>query len=307
MDAGGLVHTAAVAVAGATALSYGMDIAGVGTLTTDDYSLADSGGAPAAPTATLTAPASGSTLSGTVTFTASASSNVGVGKVDYLVDGVVVATGSTAPNYSATWDSSAVGDGAVTVTARATDSGGNQGTSSPVSMTVSNAASRGGNLLAGNASVETDTTGTVTPDCWQLGSSGTNTATWSRTSSAHTGSWAQTVTVSSYTSGDRKLVTSQGANACSPRIAPGSTYNLSAWYQSTQTAHIVAYYQNAAGSWVYWTQSPALAASSSWAQAAWTTAAAVPVPSMPVAFSFGVNIAAAGTLTTDDYSMTASG
>jgi Big-like domain-containing protein len=189
--------TAAVPAA-ATALSYGMDIAGVGTLTTDDYSLADSGGAPTAPTVTLTSPAPGSTLNGTVTFTASASSNVGVSRVDYLVNGQVVAAGSTAPSFSATWDSTTVGDGAVTVTARATDSGGNQGTSSPVSMTVSNAASRGGNMLA-NASLETDTTGTVTPDCWQLGSSGTNTATWSRNSGAHTGSWAQTVTISSYT------------------------------------------------------------------------------------------------------------
>jgi peptidoglycan/xylan/chitin deacetylase (PgdA/CDA1 family) len=289
--------------AGATGLSFGMDIAAVGTLTTDDYSLADSGGAPTPPTATLTGPATGSTLSGTVTFTSSASSNVGVSKVDYLVDGQVVATGTTAPSYSATWDSTTVGDGAVTVTARATDIGGNQGTSAPVSMTVSNAASRGGNMLA-NASLETDTSGTVTPDCWQLGGTGTNTYTWSRNSSAHTGSWAETVTISSYTSGDRKLVTSQLANACSPRITPGSTYNLGAWYQSTQTAHLVAYYENAAGSWVYWTQSPAFAASSSWAHATWTTPA---IPAGAVAFSFGVNIAATGTLTTDDYTMIAGG
>jgi peptidoglycan/xylan/chitin deacetylase (PgdA/CDA1 family) len=294
--------TAAVP-AGATGLSFGMNIAGVGTLTTDDYSLADSGGAPTPPTATLTGPVSGSTLSGTVTFTSSASSNVGVTKVDYLVNGQVVATGTAAPSYSATWDSTTVGDGAVTVTARATDTGGNQGTSAAVPMTVSNAASRGGNMLA-NASLETDTSGTVTPDCWQLGGTGTNTYTWSRNSSAHTGSWAQTVTVSSYTSGDRKLVTSQGANACSPRITPGSTYSLGAWYESTQTAHIVAYYQNAAGSWVYWTQSPAFAASASWAQATWTTPA---VPAGAVAVSFGVNIAATGTLTTDDYSMIAGG
>jgi peptidoglycan/xylan/chitin deacetylase (PgdA/CDA1 family) len=289
--------------AGATGLSFGMDIAAVGTLTTDDYSLADSGGVPTPPTATLAGPASGSTLGGTVTFTASASSNVGVTKVDYLVDGQVVATGTTAPAYSATWDSTTVGDGAVTVTARATDSGGNQGTSSPVSMMVSNAASRGGNMLA-NASLEADTSGTVTPDCWRLGGTGTSTYTWSRNSSAHTGSWATTVTISSYTSGDRKLVTSQLANACSPRITPGSAYSLGAWYQSSQTAHIVAYYENAAGSWVYWTQSPAFAASSSWAHATWTTPA---IPAGAVAFSFGVNIAATGTLTTDDYTMIAGG
>jgi hypothetical protein len=287
---------------GATALSFGMNIQANGTLTTDDYSLADSGGAPSAPTVSLTAPSSGATLSGTVAFSANASSSVGISKVDYLVNGQVVATGTTAPSFSASWDSTTVGDGPVTVTARATDAGGSQGTSSGVSMTVSNAASRGGNMLA-NASLETATGGS-TPDCWQLGGTGTNSYTWSRTSNAHSGSWAENVTISSYTSGDRKLVPSQGANACSPRITPGSTYNLGAWYQSTATAHIVAYYQNSSGSWVYWTQSPAFAASSSWAQASWTTPA---LPAGAVALGFGVNIAATGSLTTDDYTMTATG
>jgi peptidoglycan/xylan/chitin deacetylase (PgdA/CDA1 family) len=288
--------------AGATGLSFGMNIQAVGTLTTDDYSLSDSGGAPTAPTVSLSAPSSGATLSGSVSFSANASSSVGISKVDYLVNGQVVATGTTGPSYTATWDSSTVGDGAVTVTARATDNGGNSGTSTPVAMTVSNAASRGGNMLT-NASLETATGGS-TPDCWQLGGTGTNSYTWSRTSNAHSGSWAENVTISSYTSGDRKLVPSQAANACSPRITPGSTYHLSAWYQSTATAHIVAYYQNSSGSWVYWTQSPAFAASSSWAQASWTTPA---LPAGAVAFSFGVNIAATGSLTTDDYTMTATG
>jgi hypothetical protein len=195
-----------------------------------------------------------------------------------------------------------VGDGPVTVTARATDSGGNQATSSGVTATVSNAASRGGNMLA-NASVENYSSGTSVPDCWQqTGASGTNTFSWTKTSSAHSGNWAQNVTITAYTSGDRKLVTSQQANACSPRVTPGHTYNLSAWYQSNQPAHIVAYYLNASGTWVYWTQSPAMAASSSWAQAAWTTPA---VPAGATAVSFGLNLAAAGSLTTDDYSMTA--
>lgn len=288
--------------AGATGLSFGMNIQAVGTLTTDDYSLSDSGGAPTAPTVSLSAPSSGATLSGSVSFSANASSSVGIAKVDYLVDGQVVATSTTGPSYTATWDSSTVGDGAVTVTARATDNGGNQGTSTPVTMTVSNAASRGGNMLA-NASLETATGGS-TPDCWQLGGTGTNSFTWTRTSNAHSGSWAENVTISSLTSGDRKLVTSQGANACSPRITPGSSYSLGVWYQSTATAHIVVYYQNSSGAWTYWTQSPAFAASSSWTQATWTTPA---LPAGAVAFSFGLNLATTGSLTTDDYSMTANG
>lgn len=287
--------------AGATGLSYGLDIAATGTLTTDDYALTDSGGPPSTPTVSLSSPPGGSTLTGQVSFSANASSAVGVSKVDYLVNGVVVASSTNGPNFSASWDSSTVADGPVTVTARATDNGGNQGTSSGISANVANAASRGGNMLA-NASVETDTNGGQAPDCWQLGGTGTNGYTWSRTNNAHTGNWAENVTVSNYTTGDRKLVTSQQGGACSPRVTPGQTYNLSGWYQSTQPAHIVAYYQNANGSWVYWTQSPAQPAASSWAQASWTTPA---VPAGATAVSFGINIAAVGSLTTDDYSMTA--
>ncbi len=193
-----------------------------------------------------------------------------------------------------------MGDGPVTITARATDTGGNQATSAGVSATVSNAASRGGNMLA-NASLETDTGGGSTPDCWQQGGTGTNTYTWSRTSNAHSGNWAENVTITAYTSGDRKLVTSQQANACSPRVNAGSTYNVGGWYEANQTAHIILYYLNSSGSWVYWTQSPAFAASSSWANATWTTPA---VPAGATALSFGINIAAVGSITTDDYTMT---
>jgi len=287
---------------GATALSFGMNIAGAGTLTTDDYSLVDSGSGPTAPSVSLASPSAGSTLTGQATFSANASSSVGISRVDYLVNGAVVATSTAGPSFSATWDSSTVGDGPVTITARATDVGGSQATSSGVTATVSNAASRGGNMLA-NASVENYSSGTSVPDCWQqTGASGTNTFAWTKTSTAHSGNWAQNVTITSYTSGDRKLVTSQQANACSPRVTPGHTYNLGAWYQSNQPTHVVAYYQNASGNWVYWTQSPAMAASSSWAQAGWTTPA---VPAGATAVSFGLNLAAAGSLTTDDYSMTA--
>jgi polysaccharide deacetylase/Big-like domain-containing protein len=287
---------------GATGLSFGMNIAAAGTLTTDDYSLADSGGPPTTPTVSLASPSAGSMLSGQAAFSANASSPVGVSRVDYLVNGVVVASSSTGPSYSATWDSATVGDGPVTVTARATDNGGGQATSAGVAATVSNAASRGGNMLA-NASVESYSSGTSVPDCWQqTGASGTMTYTWAKTSNAQDGNWAQNVTITSYTNGDRKLVTSQAAGACSPRVNPGGTYSLGAWYQSSQSTHITVYYQNSSGSWVYWTQSPAFAASSSWAHATWTTPA---VPAGATALSFGLNIQAVGSLTTDNYSMTA--
>jgi len=283
---------------GATALSFGMEIDAAGSLTTDDYSLVDSGGGPSAPSVSLTGPSAGSTLTGPVTLSASASSSVGIARVEFLVNGAVVATGTSAP-WTATWDSSTVGDGPVTITARATDAGGTQATTGGTAATVSNAAQRGGNMLA-NASLEA-ATGSPVPDCWQLGGTGTSTFTWTRASTAHAGSWGENVTITGYTSGDRKLVTSQKADACSPRVSPGGTYQLGGWYQSTQPAHITAYYKNASGSWVYWTQSPAFAASSGWAHATWTTPA---VPAGATAVSFGINLAAAGSLTTDDYTMT---
>ena len=284
--------------AGATALSFGMNIQAVGSLTTDDYSLSDSGGPPSGPSVTLTSPASGDTLTGPVTFRADASSSVGIASVSYLVNGAVVAT-STTPPYTATWDSSTVGDGPVTVTAVATDVDGAQATSTGTAATIANAAQRGGNMLA-NASLEASADAAV-PDCWQQTGTGTNTATWTRTSNAHSGNWAEAVAITSYTSGDRKLLTSQAPGACSPRVNAGSTYNLGGWYESSQPTRVVVYYRNSSGKWTYWTQSPAFPASSGWAQANWTTPA---VPSGATALSFGLNIQAAGTLTTDDYSMT---
>ncbi|MGD0377334.1 MAG: Ig-like domain-containing protein, partial [Streptosporangiaceae bacterium] len=286
--------------AGATALSFGMDIEAVGTLTTDDYSLMDSGGPPSTPSVSLTGPAAGATLTGPVTLTANASSPVGIAKVDFLVDGVVVATATSSP-YTATWDSSTVGDGPVTVTARATDTSGNTATTAGQADTVSNAASRGGNLLA-NATLNTNTGGGSTPDCWQESNTSGNTQAWTYTPGAHSGNATENVTISAYSSGDSKLVTAQGTSACSPRVTPGSAYTLGGSYESSQPTHIVAYYQNASGTWTYWTESPAFAASSTWAQAAWATPA---VPAGATALSFGLNIAAAGSLTTDDYTMTA--
>ena len=283
--------------AGATALSFGLSLAATGTLTTTNYTM--TAGTPAAPTVSLTGPAAGSTLTGQVTFTANASSPVGISKVSFLVDGVVVATSTTSP-YTATWNSGTVGDGPVTVTAQATDTAGNTATTAGQADTISNAASRNGNLLA-NGTLATNTGGGTTPDCWHQSSTGTNTPTWSYTTNGPGGANAETLTISSYTSGSAQLVTTQNTSACSPRVTAGSTYTLGAWYQSTAPTHILAYYLNSSGAWQYWTESPAFAASTAGAQAAWTTPA---VPAGATALSFGLSLAATGTLTTTNYTMT---
>lgn len=80
------------------------------------------------PTVTLTAPAEGAPVSGAnVTFSANAADNVGVTKVEFLVDGAVVGTDTTATgnSFSVNWDSTATPDGRSTVTARAYDAADN--------------------------------------------------------------------------------------------------------------------------------------------------------------------------------------
>jgi hypothetical protein len=86
------------------------------------------------PTVTLTSPTTGATVHGVVTLTATASDDVGVGKVEYLVNGVVVAGKAVSP-YSFDWSSGA--SGPVTVTARSVDAARNTATSS-VTVTVDN-------------------------------------------------------------------------------------------------------------------------------------------------------------------------
>ena len=78
--------------------------------------------------------------------------------------------------------------------------------------------------------------------------------------------------------------------------APQSIFPQGTPARQREPTRIQAYYQNASGTWTYWTQSPAFAASSTW-----TTPA---IPAGATALSFGTNLAAAGSLTADDYIMT---
>jgi hypothetical protein len=77
-----------------------------------------------APAVELTAPTA---IGGTVTLSATASDGVGVGKVEFLVDGRVVAS-KAVPPYTVQWTPTAADDGPVTITARALDAAGNAGT-----------------------------------------------------------------------------------------------------------------------------------------------------------------------------------
>jgi len=92
-----------------------------------------------APVASVTSPASGATVSGTVSVAASATDAVGVTKVEFFLDGVLQATDTASP-YSWSWATTGSANGGHALVAKAYDAAGNVGTSSTVSVTVSNVA-----------------------------------------------------------------------------------------------------------------------------------------------------------------------
>ena len=89
------------------------------------------------PTATITSPASGSTLAGTVTAAVSASDDTSVARVDLYVDGAFYGSDTTSP-YGFAWNTSTTTNGPHTLTAKAVDGAGNVGTSATVTVTVNN-------------------------------------------------------------------------------------------------------------------------------------------------------------------------
>ncbi|OYT91145.1 MAG: carbohydrate-binding protein CenC [Burkholderiales bacterium PBB3] len=81
--------------------------------------------------------ASESGTSGTITLSATASDNVGVTRVDFLIDNVVKGSDTTAP-YALAFDSSTLTNGSHSLVARAYDAAGNSGASSAVAFTINN-------------------------------------------------------------------------------------------------------------------------------------------------------------------------
>lgn len=153
----------------------------------------------------------------------------------------------------------------------------------------------------GNASLETLGTGGL-PQCWSAAGYGTNTATATETTNAHTGKVAENITISSYTNGDMKLLPTLDASSCAPAATAGRSYTVSAWYTSTAVTQFALYYRAADGTWTYWTSSPWIAAASSYTKTSWTTPA---LPAGATAISFGLDLFSIGSLTTDDYAITA--
>lgn len=92
-----------------------------------------------APTVSIASPNANATVSGLVAVDASAMDNVGVTRVDLVVNGVQVASDTSAP-FAFSWNSAQVADGPATLVAYAYDAAGNYSASSTVRVSVRNSA-----------------------------------------------------------------------------------------------------------------------------------------------------------------------
>ena len=76
------------------------------------------------PSVALTSPGSNQVVSGHVSITATATDNVAVEKVEFMINGSLLATDGSAP-FAATWDASTASAGYYTIEAKAFDTSGN--------------------------------------------------------------------------------------------------------------------------------------------------------------------------------------
>jgi hypothetical protein len=90
------------------------------------------------PTVSITAPGAAATVGGMVSVAATATDNVGVGGVQFRLDGVNLGAEVTVPPYAVSWNTTAAVNGAHTLTAVARDAAGNVATSAAVTVTVAN-------------------------------------------------------------------------------------------------------------------------------------------------------------------------
>lgn len=150
------------------------------------------------------------------------------------------------------------------------------------------------NGIIANSSVETSTNGS-TPDGWESDGWGTNTAAYSYSSDAHTGSKSVKTTISSYTNGDAKWYFAPVTN-----INPGKTYSFSTWYKSSVQVGAVAAFTMTNGTTNFVTLStPGAPNTSNWQQ--YKTNFDIPVGAKDA--TVYMLIANVGWVETDDYSL----
>jgi len=156
--------------------------------------------------------------------------------------------------------------------------------------------------LDGAATGEAASVQLTTPYCWEPGQFGVNQGTWKHALVPGTKKWAETVTITSYKSGDRKLLIRRDSGGCSPSVVVGNTYTVAARYESNSPVRVVVYKSDASGRWTYWASSPKTTPTAGWQTISFVTPA---VPSGTTNLSYGVALAQVGFVSTTDYTMKA--
>jgi len=126
-----------------------------------------SGGDTTAPTVSISSPTNGATVSGTTTISASASDNVGVSKVEFYIDSTLKITDTSSP-YSYSWDTTAYSNAGHSIYAKAYDAANNVGTSTTISVTVSNTVSDDGGALSNGVTANGNMDSTDGADMWYI-------------------------------------------------------------------------------------------------------------------------------------------
>ncbi len=125
------------------------------------------------PTVRVIAPAPDAQISAPVEISAEAHDDIGIGGVQFLLDGAALEAEDLVAPYAVWWDSSTASKGAHTLAARARDRGGNVATSSDVPVVVVgapgepprlviNRPSEGASIVGSEVAIEYDTTGDLT-------------------------------------------------------------------------------------------------------------------------------------------------
>jgi hypothetical protein len=126
-----------------TATSYWVQVTNIaGSVNSVTATVGIKSGTNTPPVISMATPLNGSTVSGTITVSAFPTSSVGIASVQFQLDnanlGPAVITGSPSSLYSIRWVLTTTTNGTHTLSAIATDLNGNQGISTPISVTVSN-------------------------------------------------------------------------------------------------------------------------------------------------------------------------
>lgn len=171
-----------------TVSAIARDAAGnLGTTTPTSFIVNNSVADTVKPTVSINSPSNGSTASSTINVNISANDNVAVASIALLVDGVTV---STSPTPSATFplDTTAYTNGAHMIGALATDTSGNQGTTT-ISINIANIVADNtppvtqitnpgnGSLLSGNVTITVSANDNVAVSAVHIAVDGINVAT----------------------------------------------------------------------------------------------------------------------------------